>query len=542
LGLKNHAVKFLIILGLAAILAAAGAFLWNQLNPPLISAAVRSPWVLAEGNEPGVIEIGAGADVKTLYKALSAPRQSAEVRPQGLRFGITFYTRNGASLVYQLWVDAQNQKAYLQENNLFYEISAQDTDFILRMSAFSDAYLDAVSPLVLRISAWGETVLCLPGEIDMRVSTLDDTVAKAEQTDVLSPPEIRTQKWDNLEAELPPHADEVKLLCFNSQGEIIQPQRTGVYSASAVVSYSRKTDGRLAGTVTYPFTLILIPEPEGFLAESVLSQGDLGCVAVKNLRPIDEYLYYVRVPYLERTLPLEPAASGIGAALFEVPNATPEGIYDIEVFAQKISADDSGDQHPWEQILTLPLTVELKEFDRQDLTPTSEMSSLYTTENLRSDQEKVAAAKALGEKTVLWHGPFIMPVSARISTQYGEMRYVNDHFSSQHNALDIAAPMDTPVMAAAAGKVVLADDLIVSGKAVYIDHGAGLFSSYIHLNDYTVEVGQAVSQGEIIGYVGSTGYSTGAHLHFGVTLGSAPVDPNYLLRIDPLTAATIQCW
>jgi murein DD-endopeptidase MepM/ murein hydrolase activator NlpD len=69
-----------------------------------------------------------------------------------------------------------------------------------------------------------------------------------------------------------------------------------------------------------------------------------------------------------------------------------------------------------------------------------------------------------------------------------------------------------------------------------------LFSNYIHLNEYTVEVGQLVSQGEIIGYVGSTGYSTGAHLHFGVTLGTAPVDPNYLLRIDPLTAATIQCW
>jgi murein DD-endopeptidase MepM/ murein hydrolase activator NlpD len=89
---------------------------------------------------------------------------------------------------------------------------------------------------------------------------------------------------------------------------------------------------------------------------------------------------------------------------------------------------------------------------------------------------------------------------------------------------------------------VLADDLTVSGKAVYIDHGAGLFSSYIHLDEYTVESGQSISQGEIIGYVGSTGYSTGAHLHFGVALGSVSVDPNYLLKIDPLTAATIQCW
>ncbi|MDR1205655.1 MAG: M23 family metallopeptidase [Peptococcaceae bacterium] len=540
--MKNHAVKILAtVIGLAVILAAAGVFFWNQWNPSPVSATVRSPWVLTEENEPRVAEIEAGAEIKTLHKALSASRQPVDVRPQGLRFDITFYARNDTSLVQQLWVDAENQKAYLQENRLFYEISAQDTDFILRLDAFSDAYLDVISPLVLQISAWDETVSCLPGDINMRVATLDNTVVKTEQASPV-PPEVRTQNWDSLEAGLPPLADEVKLVCFNSQGESIKPQRTGTYSASAVVSYSRKTDGQLIGTVTYPFTLTLVPEPEGFLAEPVLSQGDLGCIAVKNLRPIEEYQYRVSVPYLERELPLEAAPNGIGATLFEVPNATPEGVYDIEVFAQKTGADDPEAQYPWESILSLALTVEIKEFVRQDLTPTTEMSSLYTNANLRSDQEKVAAARALGEKTALWHGPFIMPVSARISTQYGEMRYVDDRFSSQHNALDIAAPMDTPVMAAAAGRVVLADDLIVSGKAVYIDHGAGLFSSYIHLNEYTVEVGQTVSQGEIIGYVGSTGYSTGAHLHFGVTLGSVPVDPNYLLTIDPLTAATIQCW
>jgi murein DD-endopeptidase MepM/ murein hydrolase activator NlpD len=538
--LKSHIIKILII-GLAVILIAAGVFLWNQWNPPLVSAAIRSPWVLAEGNETRVVEIDAGVELKTLHKALSASRQPVDAEPRGLCFDVAFAARNNTSLVYQLWVDAQNQKAYLEENGQFYALSAQDIDFILSMDAFSDAYLDILSPLVLDISAWGETVTCLPGEISMRIALLNGTVTRTDHA-APSPPEVRTQNWDSLEVETPPQADEVKLFCYNSQGEPIQPQRTGVYSAAAVVSYAQKTKGQLTGAVTYPFTLSLFPEPEGFLAASVLSQGDLGCVAVKDLRPAEEYQYLVRVPYLDRDLALDAAQNGVGAALFEVPNATPEGIYDIEVLAQKSGADDAGAQHPWEQVLSLSLTVEKKNFDRQDLVPTSEMSSLYTNANLRSDQEKVAAARALGEKTALWRGPFIMPVSARISTQYGEMRYVNDRFSSQHNALDIAAPMDTPVMAAAAGRVVLADDLIVSGKAVYIDHGAGLFSSYIHLNEYTVEVGQTVSQGEIIGYVGSTGYSTGAHLHFGVTLGSVPVDPNYLLTIDPLTAATIQCW
>jgi len=94
-----------------------------------------------------------------------------------------------------------------------------------------------------------------------------------------------------------------------------------------------------------------------------------------------------------------------------------------------------------------------------------------------------------------------------------------------HTGQDIAVPQGTPVRAPAAGVVLLAEPLHVRGNAVVIDHGAGVTSNYWHLSRIAVRKGQQVKRGDVIGWVGTTGLSTGAHLHWEIRVYGVPVNP-----------------
>jgi murein DD-endopeptidase MepM/ murein hydrolase activator NlpD len=94
-----------------------------------------------------------------------------------------------------------------------------------------------------------------------------------------------------------------------------------------------------------------------------------------------------------------------------------------------------------------------------------------------------------------------------------------------HEGIDLGAPYGTPIAAAAAGVVIYAGWLGGYGNLTVIDHGGGLATAYGHQSSIVVGVGQSVARGEIIGYVGSTGHSTGPHLHFEVRVNGQPVDP-----------------
>lgn len=132
--------------------------------------------------------------------------------------------------------------------------------------------------------------------------------------------------------------------------------------------------------------------------------------------------------------------------------------------------------------------------------------------------------------------PFLLPVSGRLTTEFGQTRYVNNEpTSSRHSGLDIAAPTGTPVLAANCGHVTLAMDLILTGNTVVIDHGQGLFSVYYHLHELAVEEGQIMERGETIGTVGSTGFSTGPHLHFTMSYYRHNLEPGHFLVGEAIT-------
>ena len=125
----------------------------------------------------------------------------------------------------------------------------------------------------------------------------------------------------------------------------------------------------------------------------------------------------------------------------------------------------------------------------------------------------------------LWTLGWIKPVEGPITTRFGEQRsYNGSPPAGHHGGTDIGADLGTPILATNNGRVVLARQLRLRGNMVIIDHGGGLFSGYGHMSSFAVAEGQLVQQGDVIGYVGTTGLSTGPHLHWEISTAGVLVD------------------
>lgn len=162
-------------------------------------------------------------------------------------------------------------------------------------------------------------------------------------------------------------------------------------------------------------------------------------------------------------------------------------------------------------------------------------TSAATVESRRANSEYRRLIHPLyytKEDTVYWDGSMIKPVQeTRISSEFGQIRYINNStVPERHSGIDYAAPLGTPVYAPAAGKVDFAGFLQLSGNTVVIDHGLGVKSYFFHMDDVAVNAGDIVNRSELIGHVGTTGYSTGPHLHFQVSIENQPVNPRLLYK------------
>ena len=149
----------------------------------------------------------------------------------------------------------------------------------------------------------------------------------------------------------------------------------------------------------------------------------------------------------------------------------------------------------------------------------------------KAEQEDIRKALAEESAMRLWQAGFIEPVRGKRTGIFGSVRIMNGQARNPHNGEDIGAPLGTDVLASNDGVVRLTVDHIFSGRGIYVDHGLGLYSMYFHLSDVLVKEGDLVKAGQVIGKVGATGRATGPHLHWGMKVNGARVNPYALLEL-----------
>jgi hypothetical protein len=213
-------------------------------------------------------------------------------------------------------------------------------------------------------------------------------------------------------------------------------------------------------------------------------------------------------------------SDGKAVVLWGVPLGTEPGPIPVSVSL----TDD------YERTLTLEQTVEITPDTREieELNLSSDTTSVITPEGRELEKTTMdgAYAKAAEHPFPLWSEAFMQPIEGRFTSSFGSpRRYVAGGNVSYHYGADIAAPQGTPIYATNAGRVLVADFYPIKGGLVVIDHGASVYSIYMHQSKIVSKVGETVSRGQQIGEVGTTGLSTGPHLHWEIRVNQVATNP-----------------
>jgi murein DD-endopeptidase MepM/ murein hydrolase activator NlpD len=249
------------------------------------------------------------------------------------------------------------------------------------------------------------------------------------------------------------------------------------------------------------------------IAPKKIVPGGLMVVTVKNAAGT------VEGSFRGKQLHFNPAKSGVKAVAGIDLNTEP-GTYQLALTV---------DGTP----LSRDVTIMKKKYPVQRLTLPEDMVVLSPENEARAerDQRKMAAIWPVDSLRV-WSGRFIDPLPGKaVGTPFGVRRIINNIPKNSHSGVDITADEGDPVKAPNDGVVILVDDQFYSGNSVVLDHGQGIYTMFFHLSKATVKYGQAVRKGDVIALVGSTGRATGAHLHWGVRVQGAKVDPLELIKL-----------
>lgn len=175
----------------------------------------------------------------------------------------------------------------------------------------------------------------------------------------------------------------------------------------------------------------------------------------------------------------------------------------------------------------LALEIVKKDWGERRLTLPKKMVDLdaKTLERARRESKVMKKLWQAPADSPLWRGKFLKPVSGKVLGPFGRRSVINNQPRSPHSGVDLRGERGTPVKATNHGKVILVADHFFSGRSVVLDHGGGVQSMYFHLDDITVQKDDMIEKGQVIGHMGSTGRATGPHLHWGIRMNGARVDP-----------------
>lgn len=179
-------------------------------------------------------------------------------------------------------------------------------------------------------------------------------------------------------------------------------------------------------------------------------------------------------------------------------------------------------------IETMPISVAATAFPLDAITLAPSVASILSdAATVQRENVQVSTIAAKYTPTRLWSGAFRQPVTTHITEYFGTRRSYNGGAVNPcgHEGMDFGAPSGTPIYSDARGRVVFAGLTHVRGNLVMVDHGLGVFTAYYHQSEIAVQVGQMVESGDLIGKVGTTGLSTGPHLHWSMLVNGEYVDP-----------------
>jgi hypothetical protein len=237
-------------------------------------------------------------------------------------------------------------------------------------------------------------------------------------------------------------------------------------------------------------------------------------------------LLAVSLHFLGKTFILKPDASGREPlALLGIDLDVKPGSYPLDILAER--RDGSLEAFHRE------ITISGKKFLSQKIWVAQEFVTppRSEVERIRREAEIVGLVYSLSAPEWLGDGEFMAPHPAKPWPNFGQRRLTNNILSSVHGGVDLPVPRGEPIRAVNRGRVVLASPLYLSGKSVIIDHGLGTFSFYCHLSELLVKRGDVVQKGAVIGKCGSTGRSTGPHLHWSMRVADSRVDPYAMLLL-----------
>jgi len=190
---------------------------------------------------------------------------------------------------------------------------------------------------------------------------------------------------------------------------------------------------------------------------------------------------------------------------------------------------------------SFPVFVQGRTFPVQDIRLPPDKNALVEQEISQAELDYLSPIWSRTATPIQWRDPFLLPLQSAFPTTspYGVSRnYNSGQYFAYHTGQDFAAPGGSPVLAPADGVVTLAEPLTVRGISVILDHGAGLFTGYWHLQEALVAPGESVHAGDPIGLVGTTGRSTGEHLHWELRIYGVAVDPMPFLTRPLLAGAS----
>jgi murein DD-endopeptidase MepM/ murein hydrolase activator NlpD len=203
---------------------------------------------------------------------------------------------------------------------------------------------------------------------------------------------------------------------------------------------------------------------------------------------------------------------------FGVPLKTSPNIYALTLNVTEATGEVT--------VFETNLNVVAGNYSQQRITLPADKAELVA---VSVDENELALLRGITNRfnpEAFFNGPMSLPAAAAMNVPFGLLRaYNGGPFDRYHVGVDFASPAGAPILAAAPGRVVMADRLNIRGVSVVIEHGWGVFSNYSHMNQLNVALGEFVQVGQVIGTVGTTGRTTGAHLHWEVWVNGTPVDP-----------------